>query len=296
MNSPGFFSGRAGPRRPGEGPESHPASRAAWLAAAGALGLMAAIFLFGVWSNTGRIAGSEYYADRFAGILPFGYAFAAGLVASVNPCGFLMLPAFVSYQLGTDDLIEHKVGPRHVARGLTIGVAVTLGFLALFSAIGAVIAGGGEVLIDTFPWAGFAVGILLVGLSVWLVLTGRSFGLAWAGRVGPPSGTGMGHMFLYGIAYGAVSLSCTLPIFLVVVGTSLATDGILPSLGQFISYSLGMGVVITAVSLGAASVKGAVASGLRTVVPHVHRLSAIFLAGAGAYLIVYWVWLGDLFG
>jgi hypothetical protein len=35
--------------------------------------------------------------------------------------------------------------------------------------------------------------------------------------------------FPYGIAYAAGSLSCTLPIFLVVVGTSLAGEGALPA-------------------------------------------------------------------
>jgi cytochrome c biogenesis protein CcdA len=38
-----------------------------------------------------------------AGLLPVGFAFAAGMVASANPCGFFMLPAYISYHLGTEE-------------------------------------------------------------------------------------------------------------------------------------------------------------------------------------------------
>ncbi len=259
------------------------------------LGLMAAIFLFGFWSNTGRIAGAEHYASRFASVLPFGYAFAAGIVASVNPCGFLMLPAFLGYQLGADARQGQEVEAGDLGRAVLVGVTVTMGFLVLFSVIGLIIASGGHLLIDVFPWAGFGIGVGLTLVGLWLMATGRSVGLAMASRVTSPRGRGLGATFLYGVAYGAVSLSCTLPVFLVVVATSLVDRGVLSSVGQFASYAMGMGAVIIAVSLGAVSLRGAVARGLRSLVPHVHRLSAIFLTGAGVYLVVYWVWLGKIF-
>lgn len=43
--------------------------------------------------------GVEAAVASVAGWLPVGYAFAAGMVASVNPCGFLMLPTYISYHL-----------------------------------------------------------------------------------------------------------------------------------------------------------------------------------------------------
>ncbi len=33
-------------------------------------------------------------------VLPVGYAFGAGMVSAVNPCGFAMLPAYLSLYLG----------------------------------------------------------------------------------------------------------------------------------------------------------------------------------------------------
>jgi cytochrome c biogenesis protein CcdA len=229
-------------------------------------------------------------------LLPFGYAFGAGIVASVNPCGFLLLPAFIGYHLGDEaqGSSSGEVTVKQLARSLMFGAMVTLGFVALFSAIGSIIAAGGTAIVDAFPWAGLSVGALLGLLGVWLFVTGRSIGITLASRIGRPKGRGPGSAFLYGVAYGAASLSCTLPIFLVVVGTSLASRGVVESVGQFVSYGLGMGAVIVAVSLSAAAFKGSVVQALRGMVPYVHRLSAIVLVGAGVYLVVYWVVLGDI--
>ena len=43
-------------------------------------------------------------------LLPFGYSFGAGMVSTVNPCGFSMLPAYLSLYLG--DRYEGS-GARH---------------------------------------------------------------------------------------------------------------------------------------------------------------------------------------
>ena len=265
-----------------------------FLLGASTIALIGGMFLYGLLSNTGRMASPEQYAHTFASVLPFGYAFAAGMVASVNPCGFLMLPAFVGYQVGTEapggELTAGQLG-----RGALMGATTTLGFLTLFTAIGLVVAGGGHVLIATFPWAGLLIGLGLAGMGLWLLVTGRSLGLTWASRASSPGGRGLLAVFLYGLAYGAVSLSCTLPVFLVVVATSLTNASFLHSLGQFVSYALGMGAVITAVTMAATAVRGAFAHKLQGIFPYLHRLSALFLLGAGAYLVVYWVWLGRVF-
>jgi len=104
----------------------------------------------------------------------------------------------------------------------------------------------------------------------------------------------LGNAFLFGIAYAVGSLSCTLPIFLVVVGTSLTGEGLLSSFGQFIGYGLGMGTIILIVTMGAALFRRAMVRWLRLMTPYIHRVSAMFLTGAGAYLIYYWVFQAGL--
>ena len=109
-------------------------------------------------------------------------------------------------------------------------------------------------------------------------------------------GTGVKDVFLFGIGYGVCSLSCTLPIFLVVVGTALATGSLAFALTQFLSYGLGMGLILTLVTVSAAVFRGALATKLKALIPYVHRISAVFMVAAGLYIVYYWVVLGQVFG
>lgn len=70
------------------------------------------------------------------------------------------------------------------------------------------------------------------------------------------------NTFLFGIACATGSLSCTLPIFLVIVGSSLASQDLFDSTIQFVGYGPGMGAILIAVTVGAALFRGAVSRGL----------------------------------
>ncbi len=231
---------------------------------------------------------AEAVAD-LAAWLPVGYAFAAGMVASVNPCGFLLLPSYISYYLGTDEAGYYDTLAWHRgSRALAMAGMATLGFVLVFGVAGAVVVAGGGWLMAVSPWAGVAVGVAMLGLGLWLLITHGTLGILAASRL---TIANRRNALLFGVVYAVSSLSCTLPIFLVVVGGSLAGGGALASFGQFLGYALGMGSVLSAVTLGAALFRGMVARWLRAALPHVHRISALFLMGAGAYLIYYWAQL-----
>jgi cytochrome c biogenesis protein CcdA len=234
--------------------------------------------------------------SNLADLLPVGYAFAAGMVASVNPCGFFMLPSYISYHLGTEEAgyYETHVANR-TAKALLLGGVATVGFVLVFAAIGAIISTGGYWLVTVFPYAGVGIGAAMIGLGLWLLITRRSIGIMAASRVSITPQRNLRNVFLFGMGYAVGSLSCTLPVFLVVVGSALATQGFAASFTQFIGYALGMGAILVAVTLGTALFRGTVARWLRAVVPCVHRMSALFLLGAGAYLIYYWVFYADFF-
>jgi cytochrome c biogenesis protein CcdA len=234
----------------------------------------------------------EAAVTNLAYLLPVGYAFAAGMVASVNPCGVLMLPTYFLYQLGTERAGSSTV--RRAFKGLLVAVMVTSGFVVVFAAAGSVIMIGGRWLTAVFPYAGLLIGVAMTGLGLWLLVTHRTLGILAARQVTVERERSLGNAFLFGIAYAIGSLSCTLPIFLVVVGSALASEGVLFSFSQFIGYALGMGTIIVAVSIGAALFRRAVFKWLRSLRPYIHRLSAMFLIGAGAYLVYYWVFQAGL--
>jgi cytochrome c biogenesis protein CcdA len=178
---------------------------------------------------------------------------------------------------------------RRAVRGLYLGAAATLGFVAIFAAAGSLVAIGGQWLNGVFPYGRLLIGLGMAGLGVWLLITGRSLGIAAASRVTLTPKRNIGNVFVFGMVYAISSLSCTLPIFLVVVGSALTSESWLDVLTQFISYALGMGFVFVALTVGAALLRQAVTQKLRGMVLYVKRFSSLLLVGVGGYLVYDWV-------
>lgn len=234
-----------------------------------------------------------------AGLLPFGYAFGAGMVSAVNPCGFAMLPVYLSLYLGAkENEFRQKSVIFRMAKAFWIAIVVTAGFGLLFGLVGAIVSAGGTFLMGVMPWLSVVVGFGLIFLGVWMLLghtLSSHFFLAVAGKISDPRQMSVFGFFLFGIAFGATSLSCTLPIFLMVVGSSITAGDFTGGLFQFISYILGMGSVMLILTLGIAVVKeGVVVGALRKILPYVQKISAVLLLAAGGYIVYYWLSSGLL--
>ena len=231
-------------------------------------------------------------------LAPLGFAFAAGMASSVNPCGFAMLPAYLGLYLGANERDSNRINPvRDLGKALLVGGVVTAGFILLFGVAGVVIGAGTRSIVEFIPWLGLSIGVVLTITGAWLVGGGKLYsGLAAraAARMGNPSQVSIKGYFLFGLSYGTASLSCTLPIFLAVVGTSLAVSDIPTALGQLILYGLDMGTVIMALTIGLALFKGTMVGGLRKVLRYIQPLSAGLMLVAGSYIIFYWLTIGGL--
>ncbi|MXY46412.1 MAG: cytochrome c biogenesis protein CcdA [Chloroflexi bacterium] len=229
----------------------------------------------------------------------FGFAFGAGLAAAFNPCGFAMLPAYMGLYLGVGNEEETSfVG--QIFKALLIGITVTVGFILLFAAAGAVIGlGARSVVGSVLPWIGLAVGVLLTIAGAWLLGGGKLYtALAQqtAEKFGNPGQANIRGYFIFGLAYGLASLSCTLPIFLAVIGSSFATSSIWGAFAQFILYAVGMGSVILALTLGMALFKGAMVGGMRKVMRYVEPVGTWLMLIAGTYIVFYWLTIGNVLG
>ena len=232
-------------------------------------------------------------------LAPLGFAFAAGMVSAVNPCGFAMLPAYLGLYLGSDQQALGSSNPaKQMGKALLVGAAVTAGFVVLFGVAGAVIGLGARTfVVGVLPWVGLAIGVILAIVGAWMVGGGKLYtGVAAsaASRLGNAGKTNVRGYFFFGLSYGTASLSCTLPIFLAVVGTSLAVSSILASFGQFVLYGLGMGLVIMVLTLGIAFFRGAMVGALRKVMPYIQPVGSWLMVVAGAYIVFYWLTIGGL--
>lgn len=239
--------------------------------------------------------GSSSFLGGLGLLAPLGFAFAAGMASAVNPCGFAMLPAYLGLYLGGNQ--EAQPG-RQLGRALLVSSIVTAGFVVLFGSAGAIIGlGARSAVVGILPWLGLGIGIALALAGSWMVGGGKlytGFAAQAASRMGDPSQVSPKGYFLFGLSYGTASLSCTLPIFLAVVGTSLAVSNLATAFGQFLLYGLGMGVVITALTLGMALFKGTMVGALRKALPYIQPVGSWLMVLAGAYIVFYWLTLGGL--
>jgi cytochrome c biogenesis protein CcdA len=210
-------------------------------------------------------------------------ALAAGLVAAVNPCGFALLPAYLSFLIN-----DESVGRRGAAlRALALTGAMTAGFVLVFGVFGLLVAPLAGTAGKQLPWATIVIGVVLIGLGGWL-LAGRqlpSF-VPKLGRAGAVRRSAV-SMTLFGMAYAVASLGCTIGPFLAVVVTSFRAGRPLLGVGLFLVYAMGMGLVVGSVALAVALARMSLVRWLRRAAPVISRLGGLLMLLAGAYVAYY---------
>lgn len=183
-------------------------------------------------------------------------ALVAGSLATFNPCGFGLLPAFLSLQI-TEETGEGDA-TRRVSRGLEVGVAVAAGFLAIFVVAAVPIALGATALAGYFSWAGFLVGLALVVVAV-MGLSGKHIGFSIHGRSNaPPSRP---SLVAFGIGYGTASLGCTLPVLLALIGAATTSGSAIGPVTTFAAYGLGTMITLVAIAVTIAGARAGLVGG-----------------------------------
>jgi cytochrome c-type biogenesis protein len=213
---------------------------------------------------------------------PLLYAFTLGLVAAVNPCGFPLLGAYLSFFVGSDT--EER--PRRLLRGLAAGSCVTVGFVVVFAVLGGLVEGGVDVVLGWVPWVMIPVGVALAAIGVAGALGHPLKLLVPARRLG--TGRGALAMAGFGVTYAVASLTCALPLFLAAVAGTFGRLGFARGLGSFVAYALGMGLFLMVAGLIVANAGVSALRRLRPFTRFVPRVAGGVLALVGAYLTYYW--------
>jgi len=215
---------------------------------------------------------------------PLAIAFGAGMLATVNPCGFAMLPAYLGYFLGVDG---HDRDVRaSVGRSLGVGLSVSGGFLVVFSVVGLAIYHLSAAVDRWTPWATMGIGF---GVAILGVAMLRGFdpvvSLPKLNRGGRER-TGQ-SMFVFGLSYAIASISCALPLFTGAVAGTFRRANLVSSLAVFVAYALGMTLVLLALTVSMGMARQSLVRWLRRALPYVTRASGAVLVLAGAYLAHY---------
>jgi cytochrome c-type biogenesis protein len=204
-------------------------------------------------------------------------ALTAGMLAAVNPCGFALLPAYLSLLVA---------GDAKVSKALASTAAMTAGFVAVFGAFGVIVAPAAGWIQQRLPWVTVVLGLMLVVAGGWLA-AGRALPGPWRGPRAPELRRTLPSMALFGAAYAAASLSCTIGPFLAIVVASMRAGSTGAAVGLFLAYAAGMGMAVGAAALAVALLRTSLIGAVRRAGPAISRTGGVLLMLAGGYVAYY---------
>ena len=226
--------------------------------------------------------------------VPFALSLTAGMVATVNPCGFALLPAYLGFFAGTDDDTDRPIVAT-IIRSFVVTATMTLGFVTVFGIVGFIVNVVAQGIQDQLSKVTIGIGIMLMLLGGYL-LTGRDLASKLPKFQRGGRDRGFVSMYLFGVSYATASLSCTLGPFLVALTPTFRHGGVVSGVAAFVTYSCGMGLVIAIVTVATALARGVAIARIRSLLPKINRISGGLLVVAGAYVTYYGWWeiFGDL--
>ena len=214
-------------------------------------------------------------------LVALGLLFGAGLLTSLTPCIYPMIPITVGVISGTAG--EQPTRRRTVALTLTFvtGLAMFYAFLGLLAGLTGQLFGT----ISASPWARFAIGNLLLvfGLAMLDVIPvkipARLTG--WASRM---EGGSIPAVFLLGATSGIVAAPCGAPAFAAVLTWVAGTGSAFLGFIYLFVFSLGMTALLVVVGLSSGALSALPKSGSWMV--WVKRIAGLIMILVAEYYFV----------
>ncbi len=208
--------------------------------------------------------------------------FAAGVFATFNPCGFAMLPAYMTMLISSQR--ESESLPKLVGKALQFAALMALGIVTIFALFAIVIFPISTSIQAYLPIATITIGLLLIAVGV-ATLSGRSLYLKklWSPNTAPS--TRLKSLYLYGVTFALGSVSCTIGPLLAATSKALELT-FLESLRIYLIYATGISATIAILALIALFSQKTL-SKIRNSMKIIERASSAFLVLVGLYLIIF---------
>lgn len=219
----------------------------------------------------------------------FAYNFILGVVSAVNPCGFVLLPTYLVYYLGTE-LQRSQSRVATLQRGLLVGSAVSSGFVGLFLIVGIITQSFTSAIQDNAKYLAFIIGLALVIMGSFML-----FG--WKPRIFQPQVSiererTYRNMFVFGIAYAVASIGCTIGFVTSAVFGSVGRHGFVSGVISISLYGVGTAAFVIALTVALAFAQLGIIKTLKKSFQFFDKVAAVFVLLTGLYLS--WYWLGAI--
>lgn len=172
-----------------------------------------------------------------------GFAFAAGLASFFAPCPIAVLPAYLSFFLGTSTQ-EKKT------TALKVGLVVSGGVVSFYLVIGIILVALGTSLAFYVNYLKLAVIIIIFLLGISFAMK-RQIARGWLDRLNnffagkaKAGGRSMKGAYFYGIVYGIGAAACFLPIILTISLFPILDGRFILGFSSFVVYALAISLLL----------------------------------------------------
>ncbi len=211
-------------------------------------------------------------------------AIVAGVLATFNPCGFALLPAYLGMIAAAN---EGRSKSAALIGGLRFASGMTVGFILLFGTFGLVFAPFASAISRYLPIVTIVIGVFIVALGFWLLL-GRKVGNGASLIKGWSPGESWFSQVGYGLTFAIVSLSCTFGPFLAVTGASIRSSDFFAIVFTFVAFALGMGAAVSVIAVATALTGSQVSLWIRSKSEVISKVTGSLVILAGFYV----AWFG----
>lgn len=213
----------------------------------------------------------------------FTIAFVAGVFATFNPCGFAMLPAYLS--LAILDSQEVRSRGTQIAKALKFSGLMGLGIVGVFAIFSLLIFPISTSIQKYLPYVTAFLGFLILVFGAALLFKGPVImKKIWNPNV-PPTGSWITYI-LYGVSFALASISCTIGPFLAVTSTTLGAS-LVDSLLTYLLYGLGFVATISILAIFTALSKDVLIKKIRGAGGVLEKFMGVLMALIGLYLIYF---------
>lgn len=216
-------------------------------------------------------------------------SFGSGLLAAVNPCGFVLLPTYLMYFLG----VTGRPGTQQasVKRALLVSGALSAGFMSVFVLVGAITRLFTDWINQNAKYVALLIGVALIILGIAMLFGYRLPFTTPKLDPGQRDRT-VFSMFVFGIAYAVASIGCTIGPFSATVLGTIDTEGFGQGILAIGLYGIAMSLLVTTLTVSLALAQGGLLKVLRSGMKYVEIASAIVMILSGMFLA--WYWLNDI--
>ena len=216
-------------------------------------------------------------------------SFIRGLVAAVNPCGFILLPTYLMYFLGISGGAP-GTQKASLKRALKVSAAVSTGFLTVFLIIGFLSVPLRSTISSNSKYVTGFIAVVLIVVGVAMLFGYKPPFMMPQIDSGKKDQT-VKSMFIYGVAYAVASIGCTIGLFLATVFSARPGETFIDSVGNMVAYGAGMALLVSALTVGFAFANTSLLKFLRNSMQYIDRVAAAFVVLSGLYLAWYFYWV-----